>query len=232
MNNGCTAIMTNKNLDLPNKINIIKSDNVLQDLSYLSYKFFGPFNTKLIGITGTNGKTSSCLILKSLISQLGFKVIYIGTLGIHYQDQIIDTDMTTPDSLTICKILNKYSDADYCVMEVSSHALELYRVNNLEFEVVALTNITSDHLDFHKTKENYIKAKLKIFDLKSNHKLINKECQSLLPESTNIYQIKTFGVNKESDFYFKDYIQNRNKLEFTFFDSNRLKKIQAPYFGK
>ena len=226
---GCNSILSEKNLILPNDVHLIKSDNVLKDMSKLANKFYPSNKIKIIGITGTNGKTSTCFILKSLLEQLGFNTIYIGTLGVHYKDKIIDTGMTTPDSLTICKILNKFNDADYCVIEVSSHALELYRVNNLNFEVVALTNITSDHLDFHKTKENYIKAKLKLFKLSSKHKLINYKFYSLL--ENNLFEIKLFGDSNQ-DYSYHNYYQNENGLQFIFKNKKNQYLINAPYIGE
>jgi len=226
---GCNSILSEKNLILPQDIHLIKSDNVLKDMSKLAHKFYPPNKIKIIGITGTNGKTSTCFILKSLIEQLGFSTIYIGTLGVYYKGNTIDTEMTTPDSLTIYKILNKFNDADYCVIEVSSHALELYRVNNLHFEIVALTNITSDHLDFHKTNENYIKAKLKIFKLTSKHKLINYKFYSLL--ENNFSGINLFGDTNQ-DYSYHNYYQSENGLQFIFKNKKDKYLINAPYIGK
>ena len=121
---------------------------------------------KLIGITGTNGKTSSTLLLKHVIEQvLGAKVGLMGTMENMIGDLRIATERTTPESLDLQALLGQMRDGGcgYAIMEVSSHAVCLERVGGLHYTVAAFTNLTEDHLDFHETMENYCDAKAQIF---------------------------------------------------------------------
>jgi len=122
-------------------------------------------SVKLVGITGTNGKTSSTLLLKHILEQAGHKVGLIGTMGNLIGDLAIPGDRTTPESFALQALLAQMRDAGctHVVMEVSSHAIALHRVAGLHYDVVAFTNLTEDHLDFHKTMENYCDTKAELF---------------------------------------------------------------------
>lgn len=140
---------------------------------------------KLIGITGTNGKTTTATVIFSVLRSMGLSVGMIGTIEHRINNTVIPADNTTPDILVLNKLLADMVDAgvDYAVMEVSSHALELGRVIGVSFEIVAFTNLTQDHLDFHKDMDNYLQAKLKLFDLLAENKsgkkiaLVNKDIE-------------------------------------------------------
>ena len=122
---------------------------------------------KLIGITGTNGKTSSTLLLKHILEQVeGAKVGLIGTMDNMIGDVSVGAERTTPESLELQELLAKMRDAgcSYVIMEVSSHAIALDRVAGLKFTVAAFTNLTEDHLDFHKTMEHYCDTKAELFN--------------------------------------------------------------------
>ncbi len=121
---------------------------------------------KLIGITGTNGKTSSTLLLKHILEQVqGAKVGLVGTMGNMIGDVAVPGDRTTPESFALQELLAKMRDAgcSHVIMEVSSHAIALDRVAGLHYTVAAFTNLTEDHLDFHKTMENYCDTKAELF---------------------------------------------------------------------
>jgi len=122
---------------------------------------------KLIGVTGTNGKTTVTYLVKHILEECGYKVALIGTNQNMIGDKIIETGRTTPDSIELQSLFARMVDekAQFCVMEVSSHALELDRVYGCRYSVGAFTNLTQDHLDFHKTMENYAKAKFKLFEM-------------------------------------------------------------------
>ena len=139
-----------------------------QALAKLGANWFGhPANTmQVIGVTGTNGKTSVTYLLKALLEgAIGAKVGLIGTICNLIGDEELPTERTTPESLEVQGILAKMRDAGctHVVMEVSSHALYLHRVDEIPFRVGAFTNLTEDHLDFHKTMENYRRAKAMLF---------------------------------------------------------------------
>lgn len=136
-------------------------EDTREALSKLAKNFYGEI-PKVIGITGTNGKTTTSNIVYHILKQAGKKVGLIGTEGIFYDDKKIVLHMTTPDPLELYKYLAdmKRSACEYVVMEVSAHAIYYKKINAINFCVKALTNITEDHLDFFKTITNYQKTKL------------------------------------------------------------------------
>lgn len=137
-------------------------------LALCSRNFFGDpaGEMKVIGVTGTNGKTTSTLLIKHVLEQcLGAKVGLIGTTGNMIGDELLPSERTTPESFELQKLLREMCGAGckYVVMEVSSHALALSRVAGIEFEVGIFTNLTQDHLDFHGSMEEYAGAKARLF---------------------------------------------------------------------
>ncbi len=134
--------------------------------------FYGNAHKKfrLIGVTGTNGKTTVTYLVKHILECSGKKVGLIGTNQNMIGAEVFETGRTTPDSIELQAIFAKMAkaDVDYCIMEVSSHALELDRVYGCHFFTGAFTNLTQDHLDFHKTMDNYAKAKEKLFSISDN----------------------------------------------------------------
>ena len=121
---------------------------------------------KIIGLTGTNGKTTTAYLTYQLLNLFKEKTAYIGTIGFKAPNDEIETENTTPDTLTIYSLLLHALEigCKTVVMEVSSHALSFERIYGLHIDIAAFTNLTEDHLDYHKTMENYLNAKLKIFD--------------------------------------------------------------------
>lgn len=122
---------------------------------------------QLVGITGTNGKTTIATLLFKLFRTLGYKVGLISTVENHINDRIVPATHTTPNPVALNALLQDMVDAgcDYCFMEVSSHAVVQHRIEGLNFAGGVFSNITHDHLDFHKTFDNYIKAKKAFFDV-------------------------------------------------------------------
>ncbi|MCX8057439.1 MAG: UDP-N-acetylmuramoyl-L-alanyl-D-glutamate--2,6-diaminopimelate ligase [Ignavibacteria bacterium] len=137
-------------------------------LAHLSKNFFKNPSEKiqLIGVTGTNGKTSVTYFVKSILEKAGYKSGLIGTIANYIGDEIIPSEKTTPESVELNQLLERMvnENCKYCSMEVSSHSLELHRVYGLKFKVGVFTNLSQDHLDFHGTMENYFLAKKKLFD--------------------------------------------------------------------
>jgi UDP-N-acetylmuramoyl-L-alanyl-D-glutamate--2,6-diaminopimelate ligase len=158
--------------DLPeilnNDVTFIKVKNSCKTLGNLASNFYGNPSEKLdlIGITGTNGKTSTATLLFDIFKNLGFKSALISTVEIRIGDEIFPTTHTTPDILTINKILAKAveSGCEYAFMEVSSHGIHQKRTGGLNFKIAGFTNITHDHLDYHKTFDEYLKIKKSFFD--------------------------------------------------------------------
>lgn len=130
--------------------------------------FFGNASRKMkiIGVTGTNGKTTTTTLLYNLFRELGFKVGLIGTVVNKIDDESIDATHTTPDPISLNRLLNQMvrKGCKYCFIEVSSHAIDQKRIAGISFAGGVFTNLTHDHLDYHKNFENYFKAKKKFFD--------------------------------------------------------------------
>ncbi|MDY6854338.1 MAG: UDP-N-acetylmuramoyl-L-alanyl-D-glutamate--2,6-diaminopimelate ligase [Thermodesulfobacteriota bacterium] len=120
----------------------------------------------LVGITGTNGKTTTAYLVESIFEEAGLKTGMIGTINYHYGEKTIPASMTTPESLDIQRILSEMAEdgVTHVVMEVSSHALDLKRVESLHFNAGLFTNLTQDHLDYHQTMEHYFRSKAILFN--------------------------------------------------------------------
>ena len=170
IDSGAKIIITEKNINISeykntDDVSFILVKNIRKKLGIIASNYYGyPQNKiKIIGITGTNGKTTSSFILENILE----KTARIGTTGNRILDEEFETVNTTPESLELIKLIDKSvkKGADYFIMEVSSHALEIGRVDMLKFDSAIFTNLTQDHLDFHKTMENYFNAKKKIFSM-------------------------------------------------------------------
>ena len=165
---------------------------------------------RMIGVTGTNGKTTTTNIIRTILRKAGHKVGLIGTINIMIEDQETVSHNTTPDVVDLQKNLYAMvcAGCDYCVMEVSSHALALQRVAGIEYDCAVLTNITQDHLDFHKTMENYRDAKSLLFEHLTDGNKPNKNAvfnmddasSSVIKERTKA-RVLTYGKGKENDIY-------------------------------
>lgn len=175
---GAIAIIYDKDMDNLPECTMIKVKNSRKAMAKVSSNFYGNPKDKLniIGVTGTNGKTTSTFMIKSILEEAGFKVGLLGTIANYIGNKKIHSDRTTPESLEIHKLFKHMVDegVDYCVMEVSSHSLYLDRVYGINFSQSIFTNLTQDHLDFHKTFENYYQAKLLLFK-NSKNSIINMD---------------------------------------------------------
>jgi UDP-N-acetylmuramoyl-L-alanyl-D-glutamate--2,6-diaminopimelate ligase len=169
---------------------------------------------RMIGVTGTNGKTTTTNIIRLILRQAGYKVGLIGTINIMIEDETIVSHNTTPDVVDLQKFLYrmKMAGCQYVVMEVSSHALALNRVAGCEYDTAVLTNITEDHLDFHKTMENYRDAKGILFEhlhegLKKNKTAIfnSDDPSSAILERRTKTKIMTYGKGHTNDIYPLDF---------------------------
>ena len=168
MAHGAVAVLCER--DVPQDVPYIRVASSLRALARMGVNRYGNPSASMtvVGVTGTNGKTSVTCLLKALLERAaGAKVGLIGTIENRIGDEILPTERTTPESYELQGLLAKMRDAGckYVVMEVSSHALELHRVDGIDFAVGAFTNLTEDHLDVHKTMENYLLAKRRLFGL-------------------------------------------------------------------
>lgn len=157
------------------KVETIIVESTREYLKTYLYENYYPLikDIKLIGLTGTNGKTTICLMTYQILKMLKKNVAYMGTIGFYYGDVKKPMVNTTPDVDVLYNMLleAKENGVEYFVMEVSSHALDKDRIHGLEFDEVAFTNLTQDHLDYHKTLENYANAKRILFTKTRNDKI-------------------------------------------------------------
>ncbi len=178
-----------------------------KSLGIIAANFFGNASQKLklIGVTGTNGKTTVATLLYKLFGSLGHRCGLISTVEYRIVDQVFPSTHTTPDPVQLNELLKNMVDAGctYAFMEVSSHAIDQERIAGLKFAGAIFTNITHDHLDYHKTFENYIKAKKKFFDELSGDAfaLVNADDKRGMVMLQNTKATKyTFGLKKLTDF--------------------------------
>ncbi|PYJ00932.1 MAG: UDP-N-acetylmuramoyl-L-alanyl-D-glutamate--2,6-diaminopimelate ligase [Verrucomicrobia bacterium] len=164
---GASAVICERRPLVPGRVTKIKVADVREALACAARSFYQhPSATlKVIGVTGTNGKTTVAFMDKSILEAAGIKSGLLGTVRYEIGDRVIPAQRTTPESLEVQQMMSQMLKADCqaCVMEVSSHALDQKRVHGVEFDVGIFTNLTRDHLDYHGTMENYFAAKKKLF---------------------------------------------------------------------
>ena len=185
----------------------IKVDNSRRTLGLLSSIFFGEPSKKLIvvGVTGTNGKTSITYLLKSILQEAGYKTGIIGTIENQIGEKVYESNVTTPESRYLQELLHEMvmAECQYCLMEASSHALFLDRVAGIQFKAGIFTNLTQDHLDFHQDLDEYLEAKKLLF------KLVEVDGFSIIniddPVAKSVIEIAkgevtTYGLKNDPDY--------------------------------
>lgn len=193
--------------ELKEGVHYIKVDHAAKALGIMAANFFDhPSKAlKLVGITGTNGKTTTATLLFQLFMDLGYKTGLISTVQNQINHEIIPSTHTTPDPITLNQLLRTMVDAgcDYCFMEVSSHAIAQYRIAGINYAGGVFTNITHDHLDFHKTFEAYLKAKKQFFDelTSTAFALSNADDKNglVMMQNTRAHQ-KTYSLKHMADY--------------------------------
>ncbi|MFR9295586.1 MAG: Mur ligase family protein, partial [Turicibacter sanguinis] len=188
---------------------IIVKDTAVE-LPRLAHLMFNKPTEKLnlFGLTGTNGKTTTAYILEHLLTGFEGHVGYIGTNGIRYANHYIEPKNTTPEPLSLQRIFHEMVEegVKQVAIEVSSHALELHRVDYCQFKVALFTNLTPEHLDFHPTMDDYFEAKYKLFEMLTpdGHGIVNlddeygeKLVNRLKESQTAVY---TYGIESDADF--------------------------------
>lgn len=166
LSKGAAVIVAERDLHLENQILVDDTHKVFFEAS--AAWFHHPLkNMKLIGVTGTNGKTSVTVMVKTILESCGHKCGLIGTIQHMIGDEIVPSENTTPGAYELNELFSKMRDSgcDTVIMEVSSHALDQRRICGVRFDVAMFTNLTQDHLDYHKTMQNYLLAKRKLFEM-------------------------------------------------------------------
>lgn len=198
---GAAALMVSYKLDLGIPQILVKDDR--KTMAQIACEFYGhpSKKIKMIGITGTNGKTTTTYMIKSIAEKKGEKVGLIGTIVNMIGDKVLETERTTPEAPDLQKLIRQMADegCTIVVMEVSSHSLDLKRVEGIYYDVGVFTNLTQDHLDYHKTLENYREAK-KILFIKSDHAIINADdaAGEYMQEGIGARVLK-YGIREEAD---------------------------------
>lgn len=210
---GARAILIEKTIDQIDTATVIMTSNNRKALALLASNFYGrpSHNMRVVGVTGTNGKTTTTHLIKAILEEADIKTGLMGTLYARVADQTMDFGHTTPEApevenfMAICH----ENKAQYVLMEVSSHALDLYRVSCIDFDITVFTNLTQDHLDYHSNMREYLAAKLKLFEMISsgNNKftVVNADdtyAREFIQASK--VPVITYGLSDNSDIRAKD----------------------------
>ena len=225
---GASALMVEKKVALTGKVTLVKVPNTRYALSILANRFYDYPSRKLrlIGVGGTNGKTTTTYLVKAIMEEAGKKMALLGTIAYQWGPKIQPASWTTPPSLELQGMFKKLVEEDFngVVMEVSSHALVLDRVAGCEFDVGVFTNFSQDHLDFHQTMEDYLEAETQLFRLLSQPAEGHKEKKAVInidsPYAEHIIkntqvEILTYGIEQEADIRAHNISSSREGLRFT-----------------
>src|SRR5690606_21085121 len=207
---GCKAIIAERLVDVPSDVTLVVTNNSHKAAGIVANNFYDEPSKqlKLVGVTGTNGKTTTTTLLFNLFSKLGYKCGLISTVVNKIGDTDIPSTHTTPDPIALNKLLAEMVEqqCEFCFMEVSSHAIHQHRIAGLEFAGGVFTNITHDHLDYHKTFKEYLDVKKSFFDQlpSTAFALTNVDDKNgrVMVQNTNA-KIATFAMKSPADFKVK-----------------------------
>lgn len=234
LQNGAVAVISERDLKINGQI---KVQNTRKAYSQIASNFYDNPTKKLkiIGVTGTNGKTSTSFFIKNMLKAMGYKCGLIGTIENDFGDGKTDSILTTPEPMELQKLFRNMvnNDCEYCVMEVSSQALAQKRVYGLEYEISILTNITVDHLDYHITMENYINSKLEL--LKNSKKaIVNIDDNNVKTALSRIEcpVVTCSTVDNKADYTAKNVICNESFVQYELVCINCIGRINVNLPGE
>ena len=235
MEKGAVVVVTAKKPEKAVPYILVESDR--KALAQIGANYYGHPDRKMVmvGITGTNGKTSVTLILKHILEvTLGAKVGLIGTTGNQIGGQMIPSERTTPESLELQKLFSQMVEArcSHCIMEVSSHAIALDRVAGIHYDVAAFTNLTEDHLDFHRTMEAYCDTKAELFR-RCDRGVINRDDDwySRIAEKATC-SVLTTSAKEKAGLWAKDIRLFSNGVQFIAVAGETEAKVVLPIPGR
>lgn len=233
--NGAVAIVTQQEIHGISGVTQVVVKNAREAMSLIACKFYGnpAEKLKLIGVTGTNGKTTITNMLASVLEKTSDRVAIIGTNGIFVKGIRYETNMTTPDPIELQKYLALMvkSHIKYVCIEVSAHAIDLHKIDGVKFEVVIFTNLTEDHLDYFKTMERYFVAKQALFSKKyAKFAVLNAddEYSKRLTKSINIPYV-TYSNGSEADYFA---LGSKTENGRQILSINDYYKVSLPMLGK
>ncbi|MEH6905071.1 UDP-N-acetylmuramoyl-L-alanyl-D-glutamate--2,6-diaminopimelate ligase [Neobacillus drentensis] len=241
--NGAAAILAERPIALDVPVILVK--DTTRAMAVLADTFYGQPTKKLhlIGITGTNGKTTTSHLIEKIMVDAGQRTGLIGTMYTKIAEEIIETKNTTPESLTLQKTFQQMVDrgVETAVMEVSSHALDLGRVHGCDYDVAVFTNLTQDHLDYHKTMDEYKRAKSLLFAQLGNtfnHQhpkfaVLNADDQaSEMYSRATAAHIVTYGIDMRADIQAKDIQMTSSGTRFNLIIETEIYPVQMQLIGK
>lgn len=217
--NGAVALVISKDVNVDKGITKIFVKDTRRAMAHIASNFYNnpSKKIKMVGITGTNGKTTSTFMLKSILYLNKQNIGLLGTIYNIYGADVEEAKRTTPESIDLQRMLYRMNenDVDTCIMEVSSHSLELERTYGIDFNIGIFTNLTQDHLDFHLTMDNYYNAKKKLFDsCKTAVVNIDDEYGRKLKQAVKCRCI-TYGIDKRADVMAENIIITNEGTSFT-----------------
>ena len=224
---GAVAVVTSatRSASGHSEVPIILVSNTRATLAQLASEFYGhpSQQIKVIGITGTNGKTTVSYLADKILTRAGFGVGLIGTINYRIAERLIPAGNTTPDSIALQSFLSEMvsKNLDYAIVEVSSHALDQYRVEDIDFDVGLFTNLTHDHLDYHLTLDRYFQAKAKLFEKlnPTSSAIINiddvhgRKLIDIIRNSST--QIISYGMDEKADIRAENLKDDLSGMEFS-----------------
>ena len=202
---------------------------------YLVENYSNDFkNIKFIGITGTNGKTTTAYLTSQILTELGINNAYIGTIGYYINSEFVkELPNTTPDILSLYNLILESieNNVRVIVMEVSSHSLSLGRINGIKLDVAGFTNLTEDHLDYHETMENYLESKKLILDFIKDNGVMISNIDDEFGFEFKYKNFKTLGF-KESDYKINDYEYTNLTTKINFTYNNKDYEVETNLLNK
>lgn len=235
--NGAKALVVQKDINYEGLgVTVIKVDDTRRAMALIANNMFShpSQNLNLVGVTGTNGKTSTVYLLGQILENYKKSIGIIGTIENRIGSMILKAERTTPESIDLQAIFHKMLEqqVSYALMEVSSHALALNRVDGCHFKIGIFTNLTQDHLDFHENMENYAKAKAKLFQL-CDRGIINADSEYRELISCNATcQVITYGIENDADYRASDINITAAGVEYTLLCPQGNYSIKVPIPGK
>ncbi len=235
MDRGAVAVVTSKRPQEPVPYVLVENDRLALALIGCNFYDDPALSMTLIGVTGTNGKTSVTWLLKQVLENVtGNKAGLIGTMVNLIGDEVIPTERTTPESFDLQGLFARMRHAGcrYAIMEVSSHAIALHRVGGIHYDVAAFTNLTEDHLDFHKTMEAYCDTKAELFTRCGKAVLNQDDSWFDRIKGTSTCPVITTSVKAQADLYAKDVELLSDGIRFTAVSEGKETAIRLPIPGR
>ncbi|MEG1358163.1 MAG: UDP-N-acetylmuramoyl-L-alanyl-D-glutamate--2,6-diaminopimelate ligase [Clostridia bacterium] len=219
--NGCTALIVERFLDA--ELPQVRVSNVRSAMAYVAAAFYGhpEREIRMIGVSGTKGKTTTSYLMKSILEKAGFKTGLIGTTGNMIGEKHLKSNMTTPDPIELHRCLRQMRDegVEAVSMEVSAHAIDMHRLDGITFEAACYTNFSQDHLDYFITMEKYFETKKSFF---MNGAVLNASLNADDETSERIINdlkvpYLTYGISSEADVFARDIEISENGVSFSVF---------------